>query len=386
MADLITNIYNALNPFEPLKPDDPAYVDCQDVRGDADVCRDLGREIIRSDRNTCQLYAGHRGAGKSTELLRLKAYLEANGCRVVYFAAIGDEGSVDPEDAEYTDILLACTRYLLEDLKDADPRPLVGWLEERWKVLKDIGQTEVEFDKLDVQGKLLQFAQLSTSIRAIPTQRQKIRKLLNPHTVTLLEALNQFIQDAKQKLPKGSDRLVMIADNLDRIVTIRDDDGRSNLDEIYLDRGDQLRGLACHLVYTVPISLVYSSRASSLADNYGSPAMLPMIMVRTPDGELHESGYRSLVSILEKRVHRFAPEAKLESEIFSSEAVLQHLCLASGGHARQLLHLAKYAINYTDSLPIAEQAVQRAISILRDDYRRTVQEGEWDGSIPLSTK
>ena len=62
MPDLITQIYNALNPFEPLQPDDPAYVDCRDVRGNADVCEDLGRAIARSDRKTCQLYAGHRGA------------------------------------------------------------------------------------------------------------------------------------------------------------------------------------------------------------------------------------------------------------------------------------------------------------------------------------
>ncbi|WP_353736013.1 MULTISPECIES: hypothetical protein [unclassified Okeania] len=45
---------------------------------------------------TCQLYAGHRGAGKSTELLRLKQYLESQKIFVVYFAA--DEQDIDAED------------------------------------------------------------------------------------------------------------------------------------------------------------------------------------------------------------------------------------------------------------------------------------------------
>ncbi|MEQ8383890.1 MAG: hypothetical protein RH949_16175 [Coleofasciculus sp. A1-SPW-01] len=51
-------------------------MDCEEVRGDCDILIELGRSILLSDRVTCNLYAGHRGAGKSTELLRLKADLE----------------------------------------------------------------------------------------------------------------------------------------------------------------------------------------------------------------------------------------------------------------------------------------------------------------------
>jgi hypothetical protein len=59
----------------------------------------LGRKIERSqNKPLAQLYAGHRGTGKSTELLRLKKYLEERKCHVVYFAA--DEGDIDPEDAD----------------------------------------------------------------------------------------------------------------------------------------------------------------------------------------------------------------------------------------------------------------------------------------------
>ena len=112
--DLLTDLYNSFNPFEPLPADDTRYVDCQDVRGDADILNELGNRIRLANTNTCQLYTGHRGAGKSTELLRLKKYLENRQVYVVYFAA--DEEDIDSEDAQYTDILLACTRRLLKDL------------------------------------------------------------------------------------------------------------------------------------------------------------------------------------------------------------------------------------------------------------------------------
>jgi hypothetical protein len=79
MSDVLDDIYNAFDPFRPLPAGDPAYVDCQDVRGDNNILVDLGRGLKRSKQLTYQLYSGHRGAGKSTELLRLKADLESYG-------------------------------------------------------------------------------------------------------------------------------------------------------------------------------------------------------------------------------------------------------------------------------------------------------------------
>ncbi len=98
-------LYNAFDPFQPLPAGDPTYVNCNEVRGDGDILVGIGKEILYSDRMTCQLYGGHRGAGKSTELLRLQDYLDKEGCFVVYFAAY--EEDIEPEDAQYTDILLA---------------------------------------------------------------------------------------------------------------------------------------------------------------------------------------------------------------------------------------------------------------------------------------
>ena len=240
---VLTSIYNAVDPFRPLEPNDPAYVDCESERGDANILLDLGPAITRSQRYTCQLYAGHRGAGKSTELLRLKADLESKGCHVVYFAAVGEDGDIDPQDVQYTDILLACTRHLLEDLKQADPAPLISWFKERGKELYAIGQTKIVMESLDVSLLASQFAEMTASIRAVPSQRQKIRDLVNPHTITLVKALNDFIADGKNKLPEGKNQLVVIADNLDRIVPIHDDYGRSYQDEIFLDRSEQLQWL-----------------------------------------------------------------------------------------------------------------------------------------------
>lgn len=377
MTDILTGIYNAIDPFRPLEPGDPAYVHCEAERGDANVLLDLGPEILRSNRYTCQLYSGHRGAGKSTELLRLKQDLEQKGCFVVYFAAVGEDGDIDAQDVQYTDILLSCTRHLLEELQNADPAPLISWFKERGQALYDLGQTKVVMESLDVKTLAAQFAEITASIRAVPSQRSKIRDLVNPHTMTLVKALNAFIADAKAKLPPGKQHIVVIADNLDRIVPIHDDYGRSNHDEIFLDRSDQLQGLDCHLIYTVPISMVYSNRANDLKEVYGNPDLLPMVMVQTPDGQRHLPGIAKMQEVLVRRIQPFIAEVQLGRDIFENDDVVTQLCLASGGHVRELLLLMKEAMNRTEALPIPTVAVRRAIATTRDTYRRTVEKDQW---------
>ena len=373
---LLTDLYNAFDPFYPLSAGALQYVDSQETRGDMNINIDLGRKILRSQRMTCQLYAGHRGAGKSTELLRLQRYLNSQGFFTIYFAA--DEQDINPENTEYTDILLACTRHLLESLINANSQPLRDWMKDRWEDLKGLGLTEVSFDKLSLELQITQFAKLTANVRNVPSLRQKIRDKINPHILTLINALNKFICDAKQKLPNGYLQLVLIVDNLDRIVPFTQEGGRNNLDEIFLIHSEQLKSLDCHVIYTIPISIVYSNRANQLLNNYDNPQTLPMIMVQDQDGSVNERGLATIKKLIEKRVEQVNPNLSLETGLFDSLETLEHLCLMSGGHIRNLLSMIQVAISRTEDLPITAKAVQRATNQARDVYRRTTGEDEWE--------
>lgn len=375
----LKRLYNAFDPFQPLPAGDPAYVDCQEVRGDGDILEAVGREILYSDRKTCQLYAGHRGGGKSTELLRLQQFLDEKGFFVVYFAA--DEEDIDPEDVQYTDILLACTRNILAAFQNqTDSQPILDWLQERWEELKDLLQMNIALEELSIEMKVSQFAKITSKMRTEPGEREKIRKLINPHTTTLTKALNEFIQDVKNNLStQYADKyseLVLIADNLDRIVPIIQNDGRSNHDQIFIDRNEQLKALNCHLLYTVPISLLYSDRAASLADIYGTPQVLPMIMVQTPENQPYPPGINKVIELLQKRMTLIDSHRSIV-EMFENREALEMLCLMSGGHLRNLLLLMKEAIKYTNILPISNRALKRSFSELRNTYKNTVFADEW---------
>ena len=264
---------------------------------------------------------------------------------------------------------------MLRGLKEANPTPILNWLKGRLQDLKDVMLTGIDINDVNLEVGLKEFAKITAAVRAEPGQRQKIREQIEPHTETLIQALNEFIQDGRSHLPDKT-KLLVIADNLDRIVPIFRDNGRSNHEEIFLDRHEQLKALNCHIIYTVPISMVYSRWATELKDNYGIPQVLPSIMVRQEGGETYEPGLKILKTIIRLRVPQQLRD-ELIPKVFESEEVLNELCLVSGGYARDLVQLMQEAINKTETLPIQARAVMRAADALRDVYRRTVEENQW---------
>ncbi|MBO1351691.1 MAG: AAA family ATPase [Hormoscilla sp. GUM202] len=385
--ELLTEIYNLFDPFQP--PPEEAYVDCQEVRGGWEVVRELGRKIERSKKKpTCQLYSGHRGVGKSTELLRLKDYLERQKYKVVYFAA--NKEDIEPQDTEYADILFACVRNLVISVEiKQEKNPLLKWMQSRWQWLKDFALTEYEFENLSLEAQITQFAKISSNLRAVPDKRREFRQRLNANTQSLVEALNEFISEMGTKLPQDCNGIVLIADNLDRIAETKEEGKPSNYEEIYLNRSEILRGLACHVIYTVPIAMVYSGRATQLEDNYDRPDVLPMVMVRNPDGSENTKGLAKLRELICQRVSLIEPNLTRTLEgaveglnyppVFDSPETVKQLCLMSGGHVRNLMQMLQKAMDWVDELPITARAVRRAIAEARETYeQRTVQEHQWE--------
>ncbi|MBW4441385.1 MAG: ATP-binding protein [Plectolyngbya sp. WJT66-NPBG17] len=376
---ILDDIYNAFEP-EPLPAGSPVYVDCKAVRGGSNIFVELGRTIQKSNKYTCQLYTGHRGGGKSTELLRLEQDLEQKGCVVVYFSA--EDEDINTEDVEYTDLLLACTRHLLERVKQADAKPILSWLQDRAKAFDDVLNTQIFVDDPKLEIGIKEFAKITGTIRTQPTQRAKLREILTPYTENLVKALNYFIDDAYKKLPPGKNKIVLIADGLEKITLITKDGGRTNHDEIFIDRSTQLRGLNCHVIYTVPISLVLSSRASDLMEIYNcTPQVLPMVMVRTKDNQPYQAGIEAMKQIVRCRIKSIdkAKGMALVGEVFDTPETLEQFCLISGGHVRNLVLLMQTAIKYNEEerLPISGNALLQAIRQLRKTYRDTVNSNQW---------
>jgi hypothetical protein len=269
-------------------------------------------------------------------------------------------------------VLLACIKHFLRKSK-TDKGPISEWLANRWKSLTEIMTASVEFiPELTLEG----FSTLTEKLRLDPDMRHKVRSLVDPHTPSLIEALNQHIRDSP-----ACNKLVIIADSLDRIVPIVLDPltKRTNHDEIFVERSGQLKALKCHVIYTIPISMAYFGIANELTDRYGLPEVLPMIRVRQR-GEtrlLYEPGIEVLKQLIIQRVKTVLPNLAL-TELFEQPESITDLCLMSGGNMRALMLLLRTTFERANTVPIPPRAVQQAIARMRETYQTMILEEQWE--------
>ena len=79
--------------------------------------------------------------------------------------------------------------------------------------------------------------------------RSQLRQYREPRTKSIIDAINQeILAEAIQQLrAKGKRGLVVIADNLDPIDPISRADGRSQSEDPFVDRGEQLKRRDRHI-------------------------------------------------------------------------------------------------------------------------------------------
>ena len=102
------------DPNNSLPPGSEFYIDFSDIRGTS-VVKLLKRSITDTGKDeSAQLFAGHIGCGKSTELHRLEQELDADGFHVVYFDS---DHYLDMGDVSVTDILLVISDQVAHSLQ-----------------------------------------------------------------------------------------------------------------------------------------------------------------------------------------------------------------------------------------------------------------------------
>jgi len=390
--------FKAANPSRTLDmgkaEDRQYYIDFSSVRG-GKIIEELRRTIILADERTCQLFTGHIGCGKSTELLRLKAELEQQGFHVVYFESSQD---LDMADVDISDILLAIARQVSKSLEESkinvQPTGFKQLLQGAARVLNaevkgvkvkvpevgDFGTTSKEGGEFSLAfgiGEITAKAKDSQDIRSL------LRQYLEPRVNGILEAINkELLEPATQQLQQqGKEGLVVIVDNLDRVDNKEKTSGRTQPEYLFVDRGEQLNKLNCHVVYTIPLVLAFSNDLGPLTNRFGiDPKMLPMVRVKRHDGTNCADGIASLRQMV---LARAFPDIDAEQrlglipEVFDSSETLDRLCLVSGGHVRNLLVLL-YRCLQKDDPPISHDCLESVISQRRNELSLAITPDEWE--------
>ncbi len=393
----VGQFFRASNPAKTLNvetdEDRQYYIDFSSVRG-GKLIEQIARTItiLSPDSPTCQLFTGHIGSGKSTELLRLKAELEQRGFHVVYFESSRD---LNMADVEITDILLAIAHQVSESVEsfgiELYPTEFQAML---WEMIK-ISHTKMEFPPVnfpEINNYSFSYSHhlsLAMLIKMITTQarnsheiRALLRQYLEPRTSNVLAAINQeiitpFVQQIKQL---GKAGVVVIIDNLDRIINSQTHSGRSRPEYLFIDRGDQLNQLSCHVVYTIPLALIFSSDLGQLTNRFGGdPKTLPMVPVQLQNNQPCEPGIHLLRQLVLARAFPQINSSNYQAlitDIFDSIDTLDRLCSVSGGHVRSLLVLL-YSCLQKEDPPISREVLEEVILQRLYQLLLAIEPEEW---------
>jgi hypothetical protein len=374
--DLLQNIYAAFSPAPLTEQDSELYVDLDAVRGEADIVKRMSFKMrLSQGKPTCQVLAGHRGSGKSTEFYRLRRELEKGDPKMfVVFCTADDD--IDRNDVDFPDLLVAIIRQTAKQLDDRERIVLKpGYFKDRLQRLGKLLTSEIDFDKFTLETGL---GKLGLTIKGSPDARAEIRKLMEPDTGNLLKAANDVISEAVLELDKKGYRgLVILVDDLDKMVVRPHDDGDcSTAEYLFVRRAAQLTAFDCHVVYSMPISLAYSHAESAIKANYsGHVPIVPMTKIKNPPpgSERYEPGFQRFHDIAAKRLAR---ANAVESDLFQNSEMLGNLIELSGGQPSEFMTLVREAI-VTNALPIKDHSIQRAQREGQREYARQLREEQW---------
>jgi energy-coupling factor transporter ATP-binding protein EcfA2 len=343
-ATTLKTAYQLCN-VEPLEGEDLEryYVNLSGVRKTTAIASVNTRlDFQEAEKYTTILFTGHRGCGKSTELKRIQKEWEKY-YRVIYLE-VNEE--TDINDVGYTDFYLITIKQVEFEMRrlglKLDPRLMENF--EAW--FKDVTQeTERTVESsVSVEGevtlgpeapflaKLL--VKLLAQIKGSDKQKKTIRQTLEKDISRLKADINLLLNDAVKKLRKKFSQykgFLIIFDNLDRVPP-------EVANHLFFDYAAQLQQLDCTIVYTVPLSVLSSTK--NLNNNFGNPHIVPMVNIYefnrdNCDLNYNQTGLDTMASLIERRVE--------VDKIFESREQLLELAKASGGHVRQLMQMMQTA-------------------------------------------
>ncbi len=332
---------------------------------------------------TTILFTGHRGCGKSTELRRLERKWQEE-YHVIYLET---DKITDINDVAYTDLYLLLIQSVEQELRKLnikqDPDILKNveeWFSEVTKEKEETVERSISLVgevTLGVQNpvpipflaKLL--ARLTSQIRGGAKSKVIIRRNLEREFSQLKANINLLLDDGFQKLQQkrpDCKRILVIFDNLDRCPP-------KVADGLFLEYGTQLQDVHCTVIYTVPISAVYSSR--DLTGSFRKPYIVPMVNIyeyedTTEELNYNQRGKELLLELLEKRMDI--------SQVFVGENVALDLIHASGGNLRHLMDMLQQAclraLGRKHTKMEAEDAIS-AIKELQFNFERIIPDSHY---------
>jgi hypothetical protein len=327
-------------------------------------------------------FMGHQGVGKSTELSRLIENVQ-DKFRTIRFSAVS---TLDPSNFRPLDVVL----MMMADVAEQTGRPIdkggagVPPPEARLREIWDWFATEkdtreqaktlatsleagsgVKSDSL--WGQILGlFATLKGEMKFASTRKKEVVEYRVSRLTSLIELANRLLDDCNHLLKKATGHeWLFVGEDFDRAGI-----PSARIEDLFLNV-NIFRELRTHLIFSLPISLYYSSKANELPFPVDRSFVLPDTPVFQPDHTPNAKGRAALQAVL---------SARMLPELFEEHQMMR-LIVASGGNLRDLFALVNYAADSATlkgMTTIGATDVDEAVLNLRSEYERRLGQSPYD--------
>ena len=338
-AENLQEAVNALQ-LDPLDAGNRFYADLAGARSSNDLAKleSRLRESATHGHTRCHLgLRGHRGSGKSTELLRMEDRLSD-----VFFPVHLFLDQTLHLDADYPDLflwLVECLgRRLVEEKVPIDRAHLekvAGWFAEVTRTRETSSEATMELAaeaeataKYGIFGTGLKLlARVKSAFIGSTRRRLEMREELQRYAQELLATVNNFLDHASAALQQGGKprRLLIVQDNLDRL-------DRTAAIKLFRDAGPIITDLQGTFVWTPPVG---SHMPLFNIDHVLTVFDLPTIAARDRLGMENPTAIDGLTRLVANRLNI--------PLIFAKPDLVRELILSSGGSVRDLLRLIESA-------------------------------------------
>ncbi len=372
----------ACDPNQPIECSDPRYFDLSRVPEDDHTVSLRGSYRLESllDAMTlrgqsCQLFSGFRGTGKSTELWGLAHQLEETG-HIVLLVEAGDYHSLS-EELHIVDFLVMTATAFGDATGERLGKDVftAGY----GKRFTDFLQREIEVTEAKLR---LGIADVKAGIKYEDPFWYRARQALRRSLKQLQAQTHGFVADCAKRLKKanpGTRGVVFILDSLEKI------DPPFGKFEVVMD--SVLRVLSrhhrmlklpdCHSIFTVPpyVELI----STELREHYeGFCNLLPAIKVRERGMTVrrYDPGIDAMVALVERRI-------PVDRVFGQHRQRLARLAEYSGGHVRTMIAMLQDLLFQVrrNGVPVSDEDVHNVIQPYRE--RAEMKVGGTPGALIL---
>lgn len=363
---------------EPITEEDfpLLYVDADRARGKL-LCQTLKRRLEMNPEGASKiLFIGHKGCGKSTELLRLQREIEKDFV-ILNFSV---DRELDRQNLDYIELFIATMERLFGLFQKQsgiklDPQSLDRI--KNWVKTREIEEINKNYMGMGVEAGLKAgseipflasfFAKFTAAAKTSHSLKETLKTNVEPKLSDLISNCNLLIGDIRASLPKvGKRGLVLIVEDMDKLDLKKGED-------IFHLHAAQLTQINCHCIFTFPIALRYNIQYTPIRSSYDEDFLLPMIKVREKDDVECVDGIRTVADIVRHR---------MRLSLFKERGILKEMILKSGGVLWDLFRMIKDAADSAlngKRKKIGQADFQSAYLRLKSDYHNTIAENKEKG-------